>query len=95
MILYSSLFGMSRGKAHCDGHYMCSSACQKAIITYTASYSGFPSVIFFILMTITKPIQASEDRHGSKVLVKVLHWRTESFTLFLVPQINTGVILRF
>ena len=26
--------------------------------------------------------------------IEVLRWRTESFTLFLVPGINTGVILK-
>ena len=35
------------------------------------------------------------DRHGSKVLIKVLCWRTESFTLFLVLRINTRVVLQF
>ena len=36
-----------------------------------------------------------EDRNGSKVLTKVLHWRNESSAPFLVPRINTRVILQF
>ena len=48
----------------------------------------------FTVSQLHKPMTEA-DRHGSKVLIKVLRWRTESFTLFLVPRISTGVILQF
>ena len=56
----------------------------------------------FVHMTVScispPPLQTmfypEEDRHGSKVLIKVLHWRTESSTFFLVPRINIGVVLQ-